>query len=119
MSGNRAIQKTKWNAEEDSHLIRLVHELGEGNWSPIARALNVVLGTLDGGQARTGKQCRERWSHHLKPDLKKGDWNAQEEAWLVSLHQDLGNKWADIARNIEGRSENSVKNHWNAVHRRW
>ncbi|KAJ9527830.1 hypothetical protein QJQ45_000383 [Haematococcus lacustris] len=118
MSGNRAIQKTKWNAEEDSHLIRLVHELGEGNWSPIARALNVVLGTLDGGQARTGKQCRERWSHHLKPDLKKGDWNAQEEAWLVSLHQDLGNKWADIARNIEGRSENSVKNHWNAVHRR-
>ncbi|KAJ9523403.1 hypothetical protein QJQ45_005302 [Haematococcus lacustris] len=117
MSG-KSIQKTKWNAEEDSHLIRLVNELGEGNWSPIARALNVVLGTLDCSQARTGKQCRERWSHHLKPDLKKGDWDAQEEAWLVSLHQDLGNKWADIARNIEGRSENSVKNHWNAVHRR-
>ena len=44
--------------------------MGVGNWSPIARALNLELGKneLNG---RIGKQCRERWNHHLMPDIKK------------------------------------------------
>lgn len=34
---------------------RLVQELGEGNWSPIARALNAVIGK-DESNGRIGKQ---------------------------------------------------------------
>ena len=26
---------------------------------------------------RNGKQCRERWHNHLKPDINKDDWTAQ------------------------------------------
>ena len=49
---------------------RLVHEYGEGQWSQIAQALNDASGkSLESG--RIGKQCRERWSHHLRPDIKK------------------------------------------------
>ena len=63
-------------------------------------------------------QCRERWNNHLAPGINRGEWTSEEEAALVEAHKAFGNRWAAIAARLPGRTENSVKNHWNATLRR-
>ncbi|QCE10847.1 myb proto-oncogene protein [Vigna unguiculata] len=54
------IIKGQWSAEEDSVLVQLVKRFGIKKWSHIARLLN----------GRVGKQCRERWHNHLRPNIR-------------------------------------------------
>ena len=59
-----------------------------------------------------------RWHNHLDPYIKKDPINKEEERKIFDLHKRFGNKWADIAKELPGRSDNCIKNYFYSTHRK-
>lgn len=105
---NEPKAKRPWTEQEDSLLRSLVEQLGQGLWAAIAAQI----------PGRSGKQVRERWLNHLSPNVTKRPWSIEEDEIIIESHKRFGNCWSRIAKLLDGRSDNSVKNRFYTTLRR-
>lgn len=96
------ITRGSWSQQEDDLLTNAVQQLGPKKWTDIAKFV----------PSRTSKQCRERWFNRLSPDLKHDPFEQWEDNIIIQKQRDIGNRWALIAKELPGRSTNSIKNRW-------
>jgi hypothetical protein len=70
------------------------------------------------GHLKSPKQCRERWLHHLNPELSKEKWTQEENKRLFELQKVHGSRWKEIATFFPKRTDNGIKNQFFSIIRK-
>ncbi|EGG04208.1 uncharacterized protein MELLADRAFT_72431 [Melampsora larici-populina 98AG31] len=61
---------------------------------------------------RSSNQCINRWSKTLRPDIKKGKWDANEDEALRNAVAACGMVWKDVAPRVRGRTDAQCRERW-------
>jgi len=101
-------KQTPWTDAEDAKLRALVQKHGAKKWALISGEL----------RTKASKQCRRRWQNHLSIEKNTAGWSPEEDQLLLAAHKRVGNRWTDIAKLCNGRTDNAVKNRYMALVRK-
>ncbi|KAK4127909.1 hypothetical protein N657DRAFT_641976 [Parathielavia appendiculata] len=108
MLSEQGLNKRNWEGKEDLLLLEL-HAAYGPNWTRIAGGMGF----------RSAKQCRERYTQHLKPGLNRSPISDEEGQRIMRMVSESGQRWAQIARSLgTNRSDNQIKNWWNGARRK-
>ena len=105
-----------WSPNSDKLLLKQVDGWGGKSWK------NIALGV----PGKTHVQCHQRYFKVLRPGLKRGKWNPEEDKLLLSLYADTIRETATsskeppsdififrhISGRMEGRSSKQVRERW-------
>jgi hypothetical protein len=94
--------RSRFTQSEDERLRTLVNQLGNRHWETIAQLM----------PGRTARQCRDRYKNYLLDSLVSSTWRPEEDQILRQRFAELGPKWVEISKSLQGRSGNDVKNRW-------
>ena len=92
----------------NSYESRKIQEKNKISWNELATNINNSL--YNGEFMRTGRHCRDRWVHHLNPKLSRVQWSFEEDLNIVRYVIENGKKWANLAKTMENRNEDSIRN---------
>ena len=97
------LNRGPWTKEEDDEILKLIHIHGS-NWAKISK----IIGT------RNGKQVRDRYINVLDPLTNKAKFSKAEDEKLIRLYFENGPKWATIAKFMDHRTPDMVKNRFHS-----
>jgi hypothetical protein len=104
----RSAKKGNWTEEEDQILMEWIRNHGPNKWTECSKNI----------RGRCGKQCRERWVNILNPGVKKGNWTQEEQKLIFHNLKRFFTSWSLMAKELDGRTENSIKNYFYSSVRR-
>ena len=92
----------RWTPEDDNKLRGLVGKSVNPNWNSISLYF----------PQRTARQCEERWSYYLSPNVNNGAWSAEEDQILLRKYQEHGPQWKFLCNFFKGRTNSNIKNRY-------
>ncbi len=91
----------KWTKEEDALLKSLTADL-EPDWDQVAAHF----------PNRHKSEVQRRWENCFDPRIKKTPWTHEEDVQILSLLSRFGSVWKRIAKHMDGRPPDHIKNRY-------
>jgi len=96
---NPKYAKGKWSSDEENKLQKLVDTYGK-KWSVVSKYL----------KTRSNKQIRDHYNNCMDKNLNRNNFTEEEINKIKALFMIHGPKWCLIAKSLQGRTSDAIKN---------
>lgn len=100
--GQQTSSLRKRFTEAEDNLLKSLRANEKMTWDEIASYL----------PGRTGRQCKDRFNNYLNQEIVVKNWTNEEDFIIIQKYQQYGPRWTTIAKFLNNRSGNNVKNRW-------
>jgi hypothetical protein len=104
---NQRAPRNYFSKQEDQHLKNLIDQFGENDWDAIATQM----------PGRTRRQCKERWTHYLSPNVINNPFTKTEDDLLIAKVQTIGHQWKRMESLFPGHKDHCLKNRYKLLMR--